>query len=173
MRGRRLSPWRHRSGPTGSTAPPHTAQIGWPSTVTRRPALRSGRTPAAPSAQRSVAAAAPPVVTLVVIVVVLALDAQHFRVVDDVAADDLQHGVDALQLLVRHGEEVLVQHDQVRELAGLDGAEIILLAHEPAVAAGVELERLLARDALVGEWASRRLVVVDRLAARVDARGGE
>jgi len=41
--------WRHSSGPVGWTAPPHTAQIACPSTITRAPPLRNGLMPAAPA----------------------------------------------------------------------------------------------------------------------------
>src|SRR5437899_11984541 len=86
---------------------------------------------------------------------------QHAAVVDDVPADHGQHRADLLQVLVRHGEVVAVEDHQVGELAGLDRAELILLAQEPAVLARVEAEHFLARDLLTG---------VDRLPARVKDR---
>src|SRR5262245_60299398 len=104
--------------------------------------------PAAPSAQRSVAAAAPAVV---IVVLVLALDAQHLGVVDDVAGDEGEDRVDSLELLVRDVEVVLVEHDEVRELADFDGAEVLLFAEEPAVAPGIEVERVETADPLIGQ----------------------
>src|SRR6267378_785033 len=74
---------------------------------------------------------------------------QHAAVVDDVSADHGQHRADLLQILVRHGEVVAVEDHEVGELAGLDRAELVLLAQEPAVLARVEREHLLARDLLL------------------------
>jgi len=39
------------------------------------------------------------------------------------------------QVLVRHGEVVAVKDHEIGELAGLDRAELVLLAQEPAVLA--------------------------------------
>src|SRR5262245_5800739 len=86
------------------------------------------------------------------------------RVVHDVAAHDGEDRADRLEILVRHVEVVLVQNHEVGELVFLDGPELILLAQEPAVASGVELQHFLARDLLAR---------VDLHVPGVEARGGE
>src|SRR5262245_237395 len=58
------------------------------------PGAEGGRTPAAPPSQLALAAFAAAPVVVIVVVIVLTLDAQHLRIVHDVAADDCEHRVD-------------------------------------------------------------------------------
>src|SRR5687768_226102 len=105
------------------TAPPQTSQMAWPSTMTRRPALSSGRACAS---------------------------AQLAAVMDDVAADHGEHRADLLQVFDGHAEVVVAQDHEVGQLAFLDAAELVLLAQEPPVLPRVEAQHLLPRDLLAG-----------------------
>src|SRR5207248_7529542 len=118
----------------------------------RRRAASSARDTDSPSLAASAAAAAPSAARgtpRAGTTLPLPAQVQHAAVVDDVAADHGQHRADLLQLLARHGEVVAVEDYQDGELAGLDRAELILLAQEPAVLARVEAQHLLAAELLV------------------------
>ena len=64
--------------------------------------------------------------------------------VHHLAADDRQHRLDPLDLLLGDGEIVRRQHREVRQLADLDGALLVLLAREPRAAHGVAAQRFRA-----------------------------
>src|SRR5215510_7858355 len=74
------------------------------------------------------------------------VDVQDFRVVHDLAVDDREHRFQPLDPLVRHApriQEVVAEDHDVRILAHLYRAELVLLLGEPAVLRGVEAQGFL------------------------------
>ena len=69
-------------------------------------------------------------------------------VVDDSSAHHRHHRLDVLDLIRRNREVVAIQHDEVRELARLDRAEVVLLEDEERVPPRVRDQRVLAADRL-------------------------
>src|SRR6185437_4770112 len=69
-------------------------------------------------------------------------------VVDDLAADDRENGLQPRQVGVADRAVVAVEHDKVAELAGLDRAELVLHVEEPGVFPRVQANRLVPGDLL-------------------------
>ena len=64
-------------------------------------------------------------------------------------AQHRQQRLRALDALQRHGHQVLVQHREVGELAGLEGAAVLLVEAEPGAVDGVVAQRLFAAGCLL------------------------
>src|SRR5215213_6895551 len=59
----------------------------------------------------------------------------------DAPVDDRRDRADVLDLILRHGQVVAIEDDEVGELAGLDGSEILFLKYQIGVLATVGDER--------------------------------
>jgi len=74
------------------------------------------------------------------------------RQVDDPVPLRRQHGLDRAERVVTDHQRVGAEHGEVRELAKLDGPEVLLVPAVPCIAARVELDaeliELLALDRL-------------------------
>ena len=70
---------------------------------------------------------------------------------NNVAANNREHGFDAFDLFFRHGEIIVRERDEVRQLAGSNRPFLPVLTGKPTAALCVEAERLFAGEtALVG-----------------------
>ena len=69
---------------------------------------------------------------------------------DDATIDDREHRANLFDLGVGHRKEIPIENRQVRELAGLDRADLIFHPEEPAVRPCEQRQRLFARELLAG-----------------------
>src|SRR5262249_55210298 len=116
----------------------------------------------APGAAVRASAATATVVVAVVVIVVVLVSAEGTGVVDHLAVHHGEDRTDLPHVRVAYAEVVAVEHDQVAELALLDGAHVVFAIEVPRGAARIAVERLLAADLLPG---------VDLLSEDVETRG--
>src|SRR2546423_2557207 len=72
------------------------------------------------------------------------------RVVGDLAVHHGEYRARPPHVRIAHAEVIAIEHNEVRELAFFDRAEITLAIEIPSVTARVGVERLLTRDLLAG-----------------------
>src|SRR5262249_39568424 len=70
-------------------------------------------------------------------------------VVDNLAVDDGEDGPDLFDVFIRHREVILVEHGEIRKLAGFDGTNLIFHPKKPTVAERKQTQHLLPGDLLI------------------------